>query len=143
MTPNFLLQVWARKLFPFILFYSGFKILQLRSWRCRRVQYVVQIAVCINYIFFLGFLLYFCFCISFQCFIFVKGLAGTFVWHVYISYHSPDNSLSYIVKYNEHLVKSVLVTWMKFKTIYQYHVFIWLISSCSTFTDWILSLITS
>lgn len=31
MTPNFLLQVWARKLFPFILFYSGFKILQLRS----------------------------------------------------------------------------------------------------------------
>lgn len=31
MTPNFLLQVWARKLFPFILFYSGFKILLLRS----------------------------------------------------------------------------------------------------------------
>lgn len=64
MTPNFLLQVWARTLFPFILFYSGFKILLLRSWRCRRVQYVVQITVCINLCFFFWFLFvfWFCFC---------------------------------------------------------------------------------
>lgn len=29
----------------------------------------------------------FLFWLSFQCFIFVKGLAGTFVWNVYMSYH--------------------------------------------------------
>lgn len=96
MTPNFLPQVWARKLFPFILFYSGFKILLLRSWRCRRVQYVVQIAVCINNIFSLVFVLYFC--ISLKCFIFVKGLAGIFVWNVYVSYQSLDSSLFCIGK---------------------------------------------
>lgn len=76
MTPNFLPQVWARKLFPFKLFYSGFIILLLRSWRCRRVQYVVRIAVCINYIFLDLFLIFFFFSIL-QCAIFLyKGLAG-------------------------------------------------------------------
>lgn len=37
---------------PLKLFCRGFKILQLRSWRGRRVQYVVQIAVCIQHFFF-------------------------------------------------------------------------------------------
>lgn len=72
MTPNFLPQVWARKLFPFKLFYSGFIILLLRSWRCRRVQYVVRIAVCINYIS----LDVFFFQFYFIWFDFFKGLAG-------------------------------------------------------------------
>lgn len=93
MTPNFLLQVWARKLFPFILFCSGFKILQLRSWRCRRVQYVVQIAVCINYIFFLGFLLRCIFWLFFSLWYFWKAWLKHFceILIVVGPYHTPPS----------------------------------------------------